>query len=49
MLQAAVSAPLTTNPELGPSPVSVSASAVNANVEAGAGAVCTVEFVPAGY
>lgn len=40
---------LTSNPELGPSPVSVSISAVNANVKAGAGAVCTVEFVPAGY
>lgn len=35
---------LINNPELGPSPVSVSAPAVNTNVETNAGAKCTAEF-----
>lgn len=49
MLQAPISALLTSNPELGPSPVSVSISAVNANVRTSAGALCTAECVPGGY
>lgn len=35
---------LTNNPELGSSPVSVSAPAVNTNVGTNAGAKCTAEF-----
>lgn len=35
---------LINNPELGPSPVPVSAPAVNTNVETSAGAKCTAEF-----
>ncbi len=45
MLQAAASALLTSNPELGPSPVSVSVSPVNANVKTRAEALCTAEFM----
>lgn len=46
MLQAAL---LTSHPELGPAPVSVSISALNASVKTSAGAVSTVEFVLLSY
>lgn len=45
MLQATISALLTSNPELGPS-VSVSISAVNASVKTSRGALITAGFIP---